>query len=105
MIQQSSSGVGQEGRPPGRTVGLGVMLRPAPSTTQTWASSQIVVARSSGSSASTGTYAAPTRSTARMATYRSEVPEGTRTPTRSPLPTPYAASRPANSSTSCISVR
>ncbi len=37
-------------------------------------------ARSSGSSASTGTYAAPAASTDRIVTYRSFVPEGMRTP-------------------------
>ena len=63
----------------------------APITAFTSASPNTSSARSSGSSASTGTYAAPAASTARTDTYRSLVPDGTRTPTRSPRPIPALA--------------
>ena len=73
------------------------MARPSRITAATWASLKTVVARSSGSSASTGTYAAPATRTAAMATYSSVVPERIRTPTRSPLPTPTSPSSEASS--------
>ncbi len=106
MIQASSAGVGPVGV---RSVVLRsvvmVRARSAPRTAATSASPKTSSARSSGSSASTGTYAAPAASTARIETYRSLVPEGTRTPTRSPGPIPAAVSRRRSCPTSAASAR
>jgi len=62
-------------------------------------------ARSSGSSASTGTYAAPAARIPRIEMYSSFEPDGIRTPTRSPRRTPASWSRTAVAPTRAMSSR
>ena len=72
----------------GRPATIGAYTPPSPMTPRTRASPNTSRARSSGSSASTGTYAAPAARMPRIETYSSFEPEATRTPTRSPRRTP-----------------
>ena len=65
MIQASSSGCGRAVRPWG--VRRSVTLSPSPMSAHAPASLKTSSARSAGSSASTGTYAAPAASTPRIA--------------------------------------
>ena len=97
MIQASSFGPGSRGPMRFGGVERSVTARSAPITAQTPASPNTMSARSS---ASTGTYAAPTDRVARTATYRSAVPDGTRMPTRSPYPMPHAPRVTPRASTS-----
>ena len=92
MIHASSPGPGVPGVP----IGAPCVVRDplSPSTAHTPASPKTSSARSSGSSASTGTYAAPAERTARIATYSSAVPDEIRTPTRSPTPMPPVGEAP-----------
>ena len=79
---------------------------PSPEITpRTFASPKTSRARSSGSSASTGTYAAPTASTPRIDRYSCFDPDTTRTPTRSPRRTPASCRRVAVAPTRAISSR
>ncbi len=97
MIHASSSRFGP------RTTGVpdgAAVPGPMPSSVTmavTCASENTSSARSSGSSASTGTYAAPAARMERIVTYRSLRPEVMRTPTLSPAPTPasFSAYAPA----------
>ena len=68
ITQQSSSGLGSRRSIGGRCGPRGVMSSSSPTTAATSASPKTVLARSGGSSASTGTYAAPASSTPAMAT-------------------------------------
>jgi hypothetical protein len=99
MIQASSSGRGS--LPAARME----IAPPSRSTAHTPASANTSSARSSGSSASTGTYAAPAARTPRIAMYSSAVPEEILMPTRSPLPMPTAASLCDTAATSAASRR
>ena len=103
MIQASASRVGAKCSAIGAP--RMVSVPPGPTTAHASACAKTSSARSSGSSASTGTYAAPAARTARIATYSSAVPDGARTPTRSPTPIPAATRRARSRSTSARSAR